>query len=69
MRLAKHLLEQRDEDNILTSTHQNIATELGTAREVISRQLKDMESKGYIEINRGNIKINDISALQEISSS
>ena len=69
MRLAKHLLEQRDENNILTSTHQNIATELGTAREVISRQLKDMESKGYIEINRGNIKINDISALQEISSS
>lgn len=69
VRLAKHLLEQRDEDNILTSTHQNIATELGTAREVISRQLKDMESKGYIEINRGNIKINDISALQDISSS
>ncbi len=69
VRLAKHLLEQRDENNILASTHQNIATELGTAREVISRQLKEMESKGYIEINRGNIKINDIAALQDISSS
>ncbi len=69
VRLAKHLLEQRDENNILTSTHQNIATELGTAREVISRQLKEMESKGYLEINRGNIKINDIPALQNISSS
>ena len=68
-RLAKHLLEQRDENNIMTSTHQNIATELGTAREVISRQLKEMESKGYLEINRGNIKINDIPALQNISSS
>ena len=50
-------------------TRKNIATELGTAREVISRQLKEMESKGYIEINRGNIKINDIAALQDISSS
>ena len=69
VRLAKHLLEQRDENNILTSTHQNIATELGSAREVISRQLKEMEAKGYIEINRGNIKINDITALEDISSS
>ncbi len=69
IRLAKHLLKQRDENNILRSTHQNMATELGTAREVISRQLKDMESKGYIEINRGNIKINDVHALQNISSS
>ncbi len=68
-RLAKHLLEQGDENNIMTSTHQNIATELGTAREVISRQLKEMEAKGYIEIKRGNIKINDIPALQNISSS
>ena len=67
--LAKHLLEQRDENSILTSAHQNIATELGSAREVISRQLKDMKSKGYIEINRGNIKINDIYALQDVSSS
>lgn len=68
MRLAKHLLEHCDENKRLASTHQIIATELGTAREVISRQLKDMESKGYIDINRGNIKINDISALQSISS-
>lgn len=67
-RLAKHLLEQCDENNTLTSTHQIIAAELGTAREVISRQLKDMESKGYIEINRGYIKINDTLALQDISN-
>ena len=40
VRLAKHLLEQRDRNNILASTHQNIATEFGIAREVISRQLK-----------------------------
>lgn len=69
VRLAKHLLKQCDHENSLTSTHQNIATELGSAREVISRQLKELESKGYIKINRGNIKIIDISALQNIANS
>lgn len=67
VRLAKLLLSQRDENNILTSTHQNIATELGSAREVISRQLKELESKNFIKINRGNIEIKNISALEKIS--
>jgi CRP/FNR family transcriptional regulator len=68
VRLAKHLLDHRDDQNTLSSTHQNISTELGSAREVISRQLKEMESKGYIKINRGQINILDISALREISN-
>lgn len=67
VRLARHLLEQCDAKNLIMSTHQNIATELGTAREVISRQLKEMESKHYIEINRGNIKIKNAAALQNIT--
>lgn len=69
VRLAKLLLAQCDSEHTLISTHQNIATELGSAREVISRQLKDLESKGHIEINRGNIKIIDVSALQAVCES
>ena len=69
VRLAKHLLDNCDENNTLTSTHQNIATELGSAREVISRQLKELELKGFIKISRGNIKINDIAALETIACS
>ena len=68
VRLAKHLLTQCDDNNILSSTHQNIATELGSAREVISRQLKELESKGLIKISRGNIEIIDTAALQDIAS-
>ncbi len=68
VRLARHLLNQHDDNNTLASTHQNIATELGSAREVISRQLKELESKGVIIINRGNIKIIDIAALQRIAN-
>jgi len=69
VRLAKLLLSQRDEKDVIRSTHQNIATELGSAREVISRQLKELESKDYIKINRGNIEIKDVSALEEITRS
>jgi CRP/FNR family transcriptional regulator len=69
VRLARHLLGQRDANDSLASTHQNIATELGSAREVISRQLKELESKGVLIINRGNIKIIDIAALQNIANS
>ena len=66
-RLAKLLLQQCDENGTLTSTHQNIATELGSAREVISRQLKELETKGYLIINRGHIKIIDLPTIQKIS--
>lgn len=69
IRLAKFLLAHKDEDDTLSATHQNIATELGSAREVISRQLKELEMKGYIKLNRGSIVLNDIEALQQIASS
>ncbi len=67
VRLAKHLLDRCDDKNTLSSTHQNIAAELGSAREVISRQLKELESKGYIHINRGKIDIINKTALQNIA--
>ena len=39
----------------LYATHEMVAAELGTAREVISRLLKEMESKGEVSLNRGKI--------------
>lgn len=65
-RLAKHLLDHRDEGGVIAATHQQISTELGSAREVISRHLKEMETKGYIKINRGQISVLDVSALESI---
>ena len=41
----------------LYATHETIAAELGTAREVISRLLKEMESKGQLTLNRGKIML------------
>ena len=38
-------------------THQQLAGELGTAREVISRLLKQMERDQLIALERGKVKI------------
>ncbi len=38
-------------------THQQIATELGTSREVVSRLLKDLEQKGRVELGRGWLRV------------
>jgi CRP/FNR family transcriptional regulator len=45
--------------NELHTTHQEIANELGTAREVISRLLKQLEKKKWIELGRNVIYIRD----------
>lgn len=44
-------------NNELDITHQQLAGELGTAREVVSRLLKQMEKDGLISMERGKIKI------------
>ena len=45
--------------NELNTTHQEIANELGTSREVISRLLKQLEKKKWIELGRNVIYIRD----------
>jgi len=45
---------------ILNVTHQELADELNSSREVISRLLKQMEKKGMLELGRNRIKIIDL---------
>ena len=45
--------------NELHTTHQEIANELGTSREVVSRLLKQLEKKKWIELGRNVIYIRD----------
>ena len=45
--------------NELHTTHQEIANELGTSREVVSRLLKQLEKKKWIELGRNIIYIHD----------
>jgi CRP/FNR family transcriptional regulator len=55
-RLIQHLKDNAV-NNELEITHQQLAGELGTAREVISRLLKQMEKERLISMERGKIKI------------
>jgi len=42
---------------IIEITHQQLANELGTAREVVSRLLKHLEKQGMVSLERGFIKV------------
>ena len=50
-------------------TQQEIAQEIGTAREVVSRTLKSFEREGWLELGRGRLEITDPDALRAHSKS
>jgi len=54
-RLLDWLYEQKK--NPIKTTHEQVASHLGSSREVISRLLKEFEHKNLIELSRGSIKI------------
>ncbi len=61
-RLAQLLLDHKNDQ--FDVTHQDIAMELGSVREVVSRQLKVFERQELIKLGRGSIQIMDRSGLQ-----
>ena len=61
-------LDSRCGKSIVYATHQVIANEVGTSREVASRSLSLLESKGYLELKRGEIKVIDFDALKNYST-
>ena len=63
-RLVSLLLERSLRSDLIHITHQEIAGELGTSREVISRILEDFSAQGLLEVLRGSIRILDKEALQ-----
>lgn len=65
-RLAKALIAEQSD--IISFTHQELATKLGSAREVISRHLKRFEAYGWVGLNRGTITIVDKNALINVAT-
>lgn len=64
-RLIKFLLEKTQKNgDIIEMTHDEIAIELGTAREVISRVMKGLEREGYIHLLRGKVRITGREVLE-----
>ena len=63
-RLVHWLLVQTTGRDELNVTHQFVAEELASSREVISRLLKELEQEKLIQLSRGSIKILDRDALR-----
>ncbi|HKJ00789.1 MAG TPA: Crp/Fnr family transcriptional regulator [bacterium] len=62
LRLAELLLRASkdataSEPGTVNSTHAQLAMELGSAREVVSRLLKDFERQGLVKLGRGRIEV------------
>ena len=66
-RVASWLLNQAKAQNPMRVTHQEIAAELGSSREVISRILEDFSKDELIDSGRGAIEVLDIEGLESRS--
>ena len=66
-RLATCLLARADEAGNVRITHQEIAVELGTAREVVSRHLKRLQSSGLVALGRSTVQVLKPEELQRLA--
>ncbi len=68
-RIARFVIDSANQQDGISAllTHDTIAKELGSAREVISRILKYMQNEGYIRLSRGKITIADFEKLDELT--
>lgn len=68
-RLASFLVDECsiEESAVLKITHEQIASHLGTAREVVTRMLKYFQNEGVVKLTRGAIEIINMEKLNELS--
>lgn len=67
VRLADKLLELSRGELKIQITHQELATELGSAREVVSRQLSEFQRRKWIKQARGSVQLLDINSLKQLA--
>lgn len=68
-RLASVLVEavQAREENRIHTTHEELAADLGSAREVVSRLLKEFEREGYVSLERGAVTVEQPQGLRRVA--
>jgi CRP/FNR family transcriptional regulator len=67
-RVASWLLEHGKRQNPITVTHQEIAAELGSSREVVSRILENLTRQGLVRTERSAIEILDSDQLSNFTA-
>ena len=72
--VAFHKLDQRlaaallGHGQVLSRTHQDLADELGSVREVVTRLLRRFEREGWLALSREHIHIKDSAALRVLAT-
>jgi CRP/FNR family cyclic AMP-dependent transcriptional regulator len=66
-RLARLLVHEAATVQGLHTTQREVAARLGTVREVLARELARFESRGWINLGRGIIEINNLAALRRFA--
>ncbi len=69
-RLARALLEEsaRQHSTTLTITHEELAKQIGSAREVVTRTLQYLAKEGKVSLSRGKIKLLSPQELEALHS-
>jgi CRP/FNR family transcriptional regulator len=67
IRLAHKLIDLSHGKSTVDVTQQQLASELGTAREVVSRTLSEFQRRNWVHQVRGHITLADRSALERLS--
>lgn len=65
--LLVRLADRQRDDQAIHRTHDDLAAELGTAREVVSRLLKEFERTGALKLARGHFTVIDRSKLADVA--
>lgn len=66
-RLAQALLDRATGDEVVV-THQELATLIGSAREVVSRRLDAFARSGWVSTERGSVALTDLPALRRLAA-
>lgn len=69
LRLAGTLLSLAGDGDRIVATQSQIATELGTVREVVSRQFQEFQRRGWVKVGRGVVTVMDKAALRALAHS
>lgn len=68
-RLASLLVKRAGADGTIRATHQALADELGSVREIVSRLLRNFEDRGWVDLGRERVRVVDPGALGDLARS
>jgi CRP/FNR family transcriptional regulator, anaerobic regulatory protein len=66
-RLAAELLRRAEGGDVALTTHQDLASSIGSAREVVSRRLENLSKQGLVRLERGQIHLLNRAGIRKLA--